>query len=204
MEPYEVIDEGNVRGEIFYDHDAESPRQFMDGWLGHMVCGHKRYNLGDEQLKESDFSSWGEIENYLIEERGAKVILPLSIYDHSGITMSVGHCRGWDTMPVGYIYATEKTILEQCGKDYDIAKVEEILRDEVKIYDYYLTGEVFGFRVSRKEHITEKCPHCNGVLNENDEYVEVDSCWGFYGMNDVKDALKEAMAYAGKTCEEKS
>ena len=126
-EPYEVIDEGDIRGEIFYDDDAESPRTFCDGWLGHMVCGHKNYLLGDEQMRDidDDFSSWDEFEDYLIKERGAKLILPLSLYDHSGITMKIGHCRGWDTMPVGFIYATDKTLKEVFGENYKFDEIKQ-------------------------------------------------------------------------------
>lgn len=53
----------------------------------------------------------------------------------------------------------------------------EILRDDVKIYDMYLRGAVYGFRLER----VEKCDCCGNI-----DYTEEDSCWGFYG-----DSLKE-------------
>jgi hypothetical protein len=40
-----------ITGRIEHDDDAESPREWEN--LGKMVCWHRRYNLGDEQPRES-------------------------------------------------------------------------------------------------------------------------------------------------------
>jgi len=53
----------------------------------------------------------------------------------------------------------------------------EILKNEVEVYDMYIRGAVYGFRLER----VEKCACCG-----NTDYTEEDSCWGFYG-----DSLKE-------------
>ena len=48
------------------------------------------------------------------------------------------------------------------------------LINEVKIYDMFLTGDVYGFVLSE------------AVLTVNSEVIEwekIDSCWGFYGSN---------------------
>ena len=51
-------------------------------------------------------------------------------------------------------------------------KAKEILVNEVRIYDDYLRGEVYGFVLEKKE----VCACCGRI-----EYEEIDSCWGFYG-----------------------
>ena len=52
-----------------------------------------------------------------------------------------------------------------------IEKVTNILEGEVKTYDQYLTGDVYGYKVF-------KVSECS-LGHEHKE--EVDSCWGFYG-----------------------
>lgn len=97
-------------------------------------------------------------------------ILPLYLYDHSGISMSVGSFIGraqhaqWDSGQVGWIYATPEDIEKEYGdlspESYE--KAEALLNSEVETYDLYLRGQCYGFR-----------------LFENGE--ETDSCWGFLG-----------------------
>lgn len=59
------------------------------------------------------------------------------------------------------------------------------INDEVEILDYYLRGEVYGYKLEKLNHIIEEktCPHCGEVISkkEFDEYEEIDSCRGFYG-----------------------
>lgn len=173
---------------IIQDTDPQDPRTFFDN-VGIMVCWHRRYELGDEQPKESPDNWWEE------HEKEMKVALPLRLYDHSGITMSIGSGphpfdpQGWDSGQVGWIYTTKERILKILGEgkwtDEDII---EILTHEVKTYDQHLTNEVYGFTISKSEE-------CN--LGHDHEEV-TDSCWGFYGHDWWDNGL---MATAGVTKE---
>jgi hypothetical protein len=58
-------------------------------------------------------------------------------------------------------------IVTQTLKD----KVEGYLKSEVETYDQYLTGDVYGYRVSEVKTCSEG--------HEHEE--ELDSCWGYYG-----------------------
>lgn len=98
------------------------------------------------------------------------IILPLNLYDHGGISMSVSSFLGrsqhaeWDSGQVGWIFATPQEIQKEYGtlakESYE--KAEDLLRSEVETYNFYLTGQCYGFR-----------------LYENGE--ETDNCWGFLG-----------------------
>jgi hypothetical protein len=80
---------------------------------------------------------------------------------------------------VGWVYVTKAKAREEFGKRLTkarLAKVEECLRGEVKTYDDYLTGNVWGFIV------------------EDEDGNHVDSCWGFVG--DVDYAFAEGKAAA--------
>lgn len=124
----------------------DDPRVCIDN-LGRMVCFHGKYWLGDKHTyNHNDYSGWEEMKNAIIKENDVCVILPLYLYDHSGITMNTtGFSCRWDSGQVGWIYATKKDVREWCGikkitKPY-VDKVNEILLEEVKMYDRYIRGE---------------------------------------------------------------
>lgn len=171
MEEYlaETEDYRGHKIKVYQDPDPPNPRDknYQDNF-GTMVCFHKRYVLGDEGhgINKDDFSSWDELEAYLIKEVGAAVILPLYLYDHSGITMNTrGFNCPWDSGRVGFIYATRQNIRDNYGVKRiwkgTIDRAKELLEGEVKEYDRYLTGQVYGYMI------------------EDADGEDVDSCWGY-------------------------
>lgn len=232
---------GNFKIEIFRDDDPMSPREWDN--LGHMVCWHSRYNLGDE-FRRDDQEDWllelAEAVDDSVAERiyywesgngyvkilndcakefpdkrqmdhpiCAKVnkkimaiiykvveehyiMLPLYLYDHSGITMSTGpfSCP-WDSGQVGWIYVTKKKVREEYGwkklNKKRIEKIEGHLKAEVEEYDRFLAGRVYGFVIT--EHGI--CKHCGAEIE-----ADVDSCWGHFMdsyelLKDVKEDVKK-------------
>lgn len=112
----------------------------------------------------------------LLEESGRFVMLPLYLYDHSGITMSSApfSCP-WDSGQVGWIYADCETVQKEYGEvtAETLEKARCVLSGEVETYDYYLTGQCYFFQLFEGE-------------------TEVDSCGGFLGdIRDIQDDLKD-------------
>lgn len=111
------------------------------------------------------------------------VILPLYLYDHSGITISCSHSYPyndrWDAGQVGWVYADYDKIKAEYGavNDETIEKAKLLLISETNTYDDYLRGECYGY-------IIEK----NGV--------EVESCWGYLG--DLREMISEMKSGADK------
>jgi hypothetical protein len=141
------------------------------------------------------------------------VILPLYLYDHSGITMSCGpfscpwdsgqvgiikcsladaqanwmitddadKAQGWDyTMPDwmdGETYIGDRPAVERPTITLRAA-TERNLRAEVKVYDQFLTGDVYGFIVEDYDAVT-------------DEWKQTDSCWGFYGSDPTTNGMDD-------------
>jgi hypothetical protein len=162
----EAIDQktiGKYQIEIFPDDYPLNPRTDYDP-LGSMICFHRRYSLGDDH----NFNDPDDAREFL-KSKEIAIVLPLYLYDHSGITMSVNpfSCP-WDSGQVGWIYITKEKIREEyhCKRISKkmIERVKGYLINEVKTYDEYLTGDVYGFRITD---------------TETDE--EVESCWGFFG-----------------------
>lgn len=142
---------------IYRDEDPINPRVDMET-RSKMICFHRRYNLGDAH----NFDSPSAAEEWLKRNKDKiALVKPLYLYDHSGITIStVPFSCPWDSGQVGVVY-----VLKQDNEEVD---AEQIIESEVKLYDQFLTGEVYGFRIFQ------------GV---EDDAEEVDSCWGFYGMD---------------------
>lgn len=191
MEPLhtEVYKDHTIK--IYSDDYPQNPRKEWDNF-GHMVCFHGKYDLGDKHdLRSEDFSGWDEMEKHLRKELGAEVILPLYLLDHSGITMRTGSFNDpWDSGQVGFIYSTRADILKEFKKKI-ISKalrkrVENLLEGEVKTYDQYLTGDVYGFNI--------KSPF---------EGTEDDSCYGFFGFDECLQEAKSIVDFVVKKMDER-
>ena len=153
-----------------------NPREDWDN-LGNMICFHRRYCLGDYELSKE----YEPNDYYKLKERKDVVILPLYLYDHSGITMNTtGFSCRWDSGQVGFIYVTHETI----RKEFGVKRVTQELREKVKgylegeveVYDQYITGDVYYFSIYQKETCNLGCEH---------EEIE-DTIGGFFGY-DIKE-----------------
>ena len=155
---------------IVRDEDPVNPRLDDDN-LGTMICFHKRYNLGDEHnIESSDFNGWDDMAAHLTQAHDAAVILPLFLYDHSGITLQTSPFScSWDSGQIGFIYMSRTTVRNEApGHPKILSKAAKVwatqcLLAEVQRYDQYLTGDVWGYVI------------------EDSASHEVESCWGFYG-----------------------
>ena len=185
MMEFETI---NYRGfdiEIYIGDRFESPREWDN--LGTMVYKNRKYILGDEEIDDPiewlesmlglepkyEYSNerLAELENIFYREY---IAIPVYKYEHSGITIkacSPFGCR-FDSGKCGYIYASKETV----RKKFSVKKISEKLRDqvcqilidEVKTFDMYITGEIYSY------------------------ISEVGSCGGFYGDEGKKQMIEEA------------
>lgn len=184
----ETIDlENNIRVLIVPDEDPQSPADWDS--LGQIAyLSRSRYVLGTESVSSDR-----------LDEIGAKVRsgeyigIPVFAYVHGQATIKAAesnpfHCQ-WDSGRSGWVYCTREDAIREFGKKVLTKKVreaaEKCLRAEVETFAQYLRGEVYGFVVER-------------VTKDEDGDItnteELDSCWGFYGL---ECAIEEGKA-AGK------
>lgn len=151
---------------VWRDESPDDPRRDAD-YLGTMACYHRRYDLGDPNPPDlSDLRA--------MVKKGHVIALPLYLMDHSGLWMSTTadqfravDSMGWDWGQVGYIFVTRDKVREEFHAKRVSPKlratVENMLRAEVREYNHYLQGDVYGYTV------------------EDEDGRPVDSCWGFIG-----------------------
>lgn len=188
MRPLFRYKSGDKLLQVYQETDSpESPRDWDN--LGVMVCFHRRYNLGDKNhgVMYSDYDSFDQLEGDLMKNHDAVIILPLYLYDHSGLTISTRPFSSrWDSGQIGVIYTTKQKIREFFGiwrvTDKLLDKAESVLKNEVLVYDQWLRGDIYGFTVSEFET-------CN--LGHEHENI-INSCWGYYGSDFKANGLFES------------
>lgn len=206
--PFKMIDNEGVEYTLEierWDYPDDPRRDYN---LCTMVCWHRDYKLGDEHdfdnpdefmqhlyldvtgkhwCDDHENDDWQSVYKAL-KETDLVLIKSINAYEHGGITVSTSNSYPyndrWDAGVVGFIYVTKETIFRECG---DITeenwkeRADEYLEGEMKTYDQYLTGDVYGYRLAKKVIECEICPHCGVIIREYEDEVEEDSCWGFYG-----------------------
>ena len=108
------------------------------------------------------------------------ILLPLYLYDHSGITISTSpfSCP-WDSGQVGWIYCTPERLQAEFGNitETNMKQANRLMEEEIKVYDTYLRGECYGY-----------CLYLG--------MREIDSCWGFFGeIENIKNDLRAEMPF---------
>ena len=158
MDAIETIKTKRFIADIYIDVTPYSPRE--DDNLGTLIAFHSRYDLSDDD-------NWTKEE--LIEHVAKEDVLslPVYMYEHSQVALSTEPFScSWDSGQVGYIFVSYEDIIKEYGK-LDIERATKVLEYEIEEYSQYINGEVYGYKVYRKD-------------GEN-----VDSCWGYIGYDNV-------------------
>lgn len=205
----ETFNHAGCEVEIHIDPDPLNPREDYDN-IGTMVCFHRNYMLGDEhgveqcrddiRASRAYLSAWDDpnSERYraIRFDLGTDpadlyqtaldckfIVLPLYLYDHSGLTMNTTgfHCP-WDSGQAGFIYVPRSRAVKEWGNKVCNKRVIDAatrcLKAEVETYDQYLRGEVYGYVV------------------RHEASGEEDSCWGFFGEQDYVESEARNVAEA--------
>ena len=169
MEPLETITYKNKTISIVPDPYPESPRTWDN--LTEFHCCHKRYSLGDEHFNYSTTNDCITIAKQAKLQND--IVLPLYLYDHSGITISLSpfSCP-WDSGQIGFVIIRRSKMLQE----FSVKKLTKALKTkaiqiahaEVETYDLYLRGQVYGYQIDE----------------------EGDSCWGFYSQEECIEQAK--------------
>jgi len=167
MDSIEIINHKGYEINIFFDENPLNPRTDFDN-VGKLWLYHSRYDIGDKDAIDfNNFRSWEDMLEYIELEYDPAVILPVSMYDHSGVTVFHGEANGWDSGVIGFHFITKADAIRNWGKKNLTKKIikrcEKYLESEISEYDNYVKGNVYGYEVY------------------DDDGNNIDGCWGFFG-----------------------
>lgn len=142
----------------------------------------------DEYEGFDPFEDWGETARRL-RKFGCEVLFVMR-EPYSG---GMATCES-DDRPDGVIYCTHETVVKEWGgKSAKIATAKaralarKYMEAEIEEYSAYATGECYGYVVQRADLDEDGDETFNGD--------ELNSCWGFYGDEYVREAAAEAAQY---------
>jgi len=146
-------------------------------------------NEEDEELNSEDLGEFKKIVRQWLDDHVA--ILPVFMYDHSGITIRTHPFScGWDSGQVGIIFL-EKEVCEK--NQIPFTDAEKILKQEVKELDQYLTGDVWYYMIykTNDEEFDGQILDHEDTLPDDREVV--DSCGGYYGYDYCKTEVESIL-----------
>jgi len=171
---------------IRYDDDARNPREDGDN-LGYWITCDRKHQSPDEhaELEAIVKNTSEEADNQADHIRRIKksvknalsekvlAVYPVVKYDHSGVSYSLGTAQGWDYSNNGFYIITDRTAkaLGTAKKDF-----EQVIKQEIETYNSWINNEVYGFT----------------LFNEQGEVI--DSCWGFYDFEGIREHLPKEWA----------
>jgi len=167
-QPIKSATHDNLQAEIHYDTDPCKP----DTACTITYNSRSRYTLGNTMADEH------EDEDIARKVRSGDYIgIPVFAYVHGSVAIQAAHtnpfhCQ-WDSGRSGWAYMTKAEVRSFFGVRRITKRVKEqalsLMRSCVEEYSAYLNGEVYGF-----------------IIRDTSTGEAVDSCWGYYGMDDVK------------------
>lgn len=134
----------------------------------------------------------------------------LSVYDHSGISVSCGTSCGWDYSNVGFVYIPkDNEEVKDYRKTHTLAETKEwadkILHGDIKILDDYLSGQVYCLEIETFDKESQEWDMTNSLggiyLTADTTHEEIDIALSyikdysgdnkFFEEKEVEKAIKE-------------
>lgn len=174
--------------------DYDGPYDKYLVWDDGYGYGYEDFGVDDNTPDEDIAYNYirGKLTNdeklMLIEESGNVAMLPISMYDHSGITLWLGSTRDhvdaqWDCSSVGFAYVEKDRAEKEMPRRAQLPGIDntdwkqwayEMMEGEMRTYDQYVRGDVYGWVVE----------------NGEDDFEE--SCWGYIGYDEISRMIEEA------------
>lgn len=181
----------NLTFSLIYDYDCSSPREDNDGNVAHFFSNpHSRSgcvdNIDDSMAilnslaKQLNIPDYYDLEQFdlirAIEKADPNkeviVVEPLYKFEHSGVIYNTSPFTcPWDSGQIGYIFSTINDF-KSVGLEWNAEKAKEYIKGELDLYNNYISGECYGFRVEEKST-------CNSCSADHEE--ELIGVWGYVG-----------------------
>jgi hypothetical protein len=189
MDIVETINTGKVTIHLCTDADAQNPRTGFDN-VGKLVILSRGAFLSADELDDGrnydNYSNWKALDSALRKAYRGCELLPVYRFEHGDVSYSTTPYNDkWDSGRVGFILCTRKDMLKNWGyKVHSRVRARECLVAEVETYSQWANGEVYGYVI------------------EDEDGNELDSCWGFYGLEYCESEARERAEYVSKSLTE--
>ena len=137
-----------------------------------------------------DGDGFGDKAEWKEEREGWRVFL-VDAYIHGGVRLALRGSpeagrfpdRQWDVSCCGAVLIKDDGEWDPIGEKLADEQAREMAEGHIKAWNTYLNGEVCGYTVERDV----QCDSCGHVESEI-----LESCWGFYDLEDCKREAKAA------------
>jgi len=186
---YETFEHEGYTIEIWPDGNVENPLKEDEGTLGEWCIFHRRYDIGNSERTatcQEDVTRHTEELQAHCEKTGS-ILLPVYMYDHSGVVLSLesfhgrlpqGHAE-FDSFQCGWVLIdrdkTKKLLCARAFNEVIKKKARENIEGELTVLNQWLSGDVWGYVIKDKDG------------------EQVDSCWNYYGLDTVRDEAKASV-----------
>lgn len=181
----ETFEHNGYTVKLIADEDAQSPEEYGDDGI-FVVTTRNRYFevLHDKQDARACMEDKDLRQRYWI--------FPVQAYIHSGVALSLGtqgqFSDPWDSGHIGFVFCAKSEWRYRTRETRRCVSARKAAETHIEVWNQYLSGDVWGYVI------------------ETPEGEDVDSCWGFYGLDyarqEAKDAVPETPALVGGESEE--
>ena len=176
--------------EVDYDYYPNNPREWDP--VCHIMSTKRNLEIADEGLSFSKEDMMDMLDELKADPN--VVVKPIYMYEHTGITIRLTPFGDlWDSSICGYIFAYKNEVIREIGNATEEnwkERAENAMDHEIKVYDQFIRGDVYGFCVYQRDIIECKST-ISGNIWTTEEWEQIDSCWGFYGHDFEENGLIE-------------
>ena len=170
------------KAKIYQDDCPESPRSWDN--LGTIKTWTRNSDFSDKHAPHITSEEWEEWSKD--HEIAFSAGLDILNYGSSGIKIALNNALPEDSD--GVVFVTKKDALENFPQktlngnvtDESFQRIRDTIKGEIETLQQWASGDVYGFQIFKPE----TCKHC-----KHTEEVNEDSCWGFYGLDSIKEEL---------------
>lgn len=166
--------------DLWYVYDS----RFREGWKKRSPgyshehqARQERWNMIEQEVDKNNIDYFFSFNEMLEHLKTRYIILPVYIYDHSGVSLSTEKFSSpWDSGLLGYVYVHLADIQKE---KLSLDQAKSFLKGEIETYSDFLNGNVYGYELYKERKVHKIYDDGTEIETFEEEYI--DSCWGFYG-----------------------
>ena len=186
-----------AQAELIYDQHADNPREcdnlgtiLIAPRLSHWIANRDSAVDTSIPFGNSPYEHWDNIRREQLKKSEIAIAYPITKYEHSEISLQLGHKSGWDYCVIGFIYVTKETLRKEYGvkriTKSIIERTKNCIQSELDMLTAWLNSDCYGWQI--KEY---------ALTDDGLDWEEVDTldnCWGYFdkeqALTDMQNMLK--------------